>query len=100
MSREQTLPPNAHVLRELEGATYVYRAACSLCGWRGQGYTVEDTTMKHAADHKCHPFKSVAELVQEGVAFDGGHHKQWYLVQIARLLGIDIGEDYDKGIPA
>lgn len=29
------------------------------------------------------------DLVKEGLETDGGHHKQWYLEQIALALGVD-----------
>ena len=31
----------------------------------------------------------ILDLVLEGLATDGGHHKQWYLEQIAEVLGCD-----------
>jgi len=45
----------------------------------------------------------IIELIEEGCFIDGGHHKQWYLYQIAkilhneRLLTIDLS-DVDEGI--
>ena len=32
--------------------------------------------------------RQIKELVEEGLWMDGGHHKQWYLEQIADILGI------------
>lgn len=32
--------------------------------------------------------KDVRSLVQEAASIDGGHHKQWYLIEIGRRLGI------------
>lgn len=45
----------------------------------------------------------IVELVEEGCFIDGGHHKQWYLYQIAKilhndnLLNIDLN-DVDEGV--
>ncbi len=39
----------------------------------------------------------VLELVQEGIETDGGHHKQWFLVEIAKVLGIPYVTD-DEGL--
>lgn len=36
-------------------------------------------------------------LLQEAVQTDGGHHKQWYLEEIAKILGIILPE-HDEGI--
>jgi len=41
---------------------------------------------------------NAADLLQEAVQTDGGHHKQWYLEQIAARLGVDLPE-HDPGIP-
>lgn len=41
------------------------------------------------------------ELAIEGLQTDGGHHKQWYLEEIAKTLGVDLeAVFYDPGIPA
>lgn len=37
------------------------------------------------------------DLVNNALDIDGGHHKQWYLIQIAKLLNIETYE-YDQGI--
>jgi hypothetical protein len=44
---------------------------------------------------------TVRDLIIEGLSTDGGHHKQWYLEQIAKVLGIELTTelDYEKGIP-
>jgi len=39
----------------------------------------------------------VQKLVSKGIGTDGGHHKQWYLCEIAKLLGVDFDPD-DSGI--
>lgn len=40
------------------------------------------------------------ELIEGGLSTDGAHHKQWYLEQIAELMGIKIKkDDYEEGIP-
>jgi len=37
-------------------------------------------------------------ILNEALATDGEHHKQWYLHQIAKLYKIDIDEDVEQGI--
>jgi len=39
----------------------------------------------------------IAELLQEAVVTDGGHHKQWYLEQIAKGLKVPL-PDHKEGI--
>jgi len=42
---------------------------------------------------------TMEDLINEGLSIDGSHHKQWYLEQIAKKLGIKIDEsEYEKGI--
>jgi len=47
--------------------------------------------------------ETVKALIMEALGTDGEHHKQWYLEQIAAVLGIDLVEtrelEYEKGIP-
>jgi hypothetical protein len=43
-------------------------------------------------------WNEIADLVCEGVQTDGGHHKQWYLEQVAEKLGIEL-EEHEEGIP-
>lgn len=40
---------------------------------------------------------SIETLVQEAVTVGGGHHKQWYLEQIAEKLGVAL-PDHDEGV--
>lgn len=42
---------------------------------------------------------NVKTLVIDGMTTDGYHHKQWYLVQIAKAIGLAIGEEIDEGTP-
>jgi len=42
----------------------------------------------------------IRDLVESGLAFDGGHHKQYYLVQLANELGFEFDFEYEEGIPA
>ena len=44
--------------------------------------------------------ETVRDLIIGGLCTDGAHHKQWYLEQIANVLGIDLIEplDYEEGI--
>lgn len=39
----------------------------------------------------------IRELVEAGIFIDGEHHKQWHLVEIAKVVGVDI-EIEDSGI--
>lgn len=43
---------------------------------------------------------TVTDLIIAGLLIDGEHHKQWYLEQIAKLLGIDLTSplNYDEGV--
>jgi hypothetical protein len=41
--------------------------------------------------------ETIAYLLQSAVQEDGCHHKQWYLEQIAKLIGVDLPE-HEKGI--
>ncbi len=44
---------------------------------------------------------TIEQLITEGLQTDGGHHKQWYLEQIAVALGINLdGIQREPGIPA
>jgi hypothetical protein len=38
------------------------------------------------------------ELVKSGLWIDGGHHKQWYLEQIALQFELPISGDHEPGI--
>ena len=41
----------------------------------------------------------VQELIEDALLTSGEHHKQWYLEEIAKELGIDISElDHEEGI--
>ena len=43
---------------------------------------------------------TVKDLIINGLSIDGEHHKQWYLEQIAKVLGIDLVTEleYERGI--
>lgn len=48
-------------------------------------------------------FTQLVNLVIEGLCIDGGHHKQWYLEEVLRMLDKDVEKmremhDWDKGI--
>ena len=48
--------------------------------------------------------EQIKELAREGAQTDGGHHKQWYLEEILRLIDPLESEFYEKyvgkeGIP-
>ena len=49
---------------------------------------------------KCYDVGRMEMLTGEGLRTDGGHHKQWYLEEIAKKLGIDIEKltYFEKGI--
>lgn len=38
--------------------------------------------------------EEIKELVLDGLCIDGGHHKQWYLEQIAKKLEIDLEKEF------
>lgn len=40
----------------------------------------------------------IARLAVRGAGVGGDHHKQYYLVQIARKLGVDFWDEEDEGI--
>ena len=40
----------------------------------------------------------LSRLVNEALQIDGGHHKQWYLEQIAREFDLNIDGDHEPGI--
>ena len=45
--------------------------------------------------------REIKELCISGLLTDGAHHKQWYLEQIAKVLGIELVAEleYEKGTP-
>ena len=43
------------------------------------------------------PSMALWRLLRSDVITDGGHHKQWYLEQIAKILNIPLPE-HDRGI--
>lgn len=46
--------------------------------------------------------KELKEIILEGLCYDGAHHKQYYLHEAAKLLGIPEEEtkEFEEGIPA
>lgn len=43
---------------------------------------------------------TVEELIIEALQTEGEHHKQYFLVQIAKKLGISLSHvEHDKGMP-
>lgn len=41
----------------------------------------------------------VQSLIEDGLGTGGAHHKQWYLEQIAKELGIELNEEeYEPGV--
>jgi hypothetical protein len=43
--------------------------------------------------------EKIIELLEMGIYFDGSHHKQWCLVQIAKRLGVELEEgEYEEGV--
>ncbi len=41
----------------------------------------------------------IERMFDKALSTDGAHHKQWYLQQIAKMLGFDFDKcDYEKGI--
>lgn len=44
--------------------------------------------------------ENLGEFVLHGLATDGAHHKQWFLWEIARFMGLDPSlEEYEEGTP-
>jgi hypothetical protein len=35
----------------------------------------------------------IVELVLDGLYTDGGHHKQWFLEEIGRIVGVELTEE-------
>lgn len=57
--------------------------------------------MPSLIDHKHIEVKPLEELVLAGLSFDGSHHKQWFLEEIAKLLGYDeeyLDKNFERGI--
>ena len=43
--------------------------------------------------------QTIKDLIMDALSIDGEHHKQWYLEEIARRLGLDIPNfAYEEGI--
>jgi hypothetical protein len=49
------------------------------------------------AIHMDNLLAKIRDFAKEGAKTDGGHHKQWYLYEIAKTLGADLN-DVDKGV--
>jgi len=47
------------------------------------------------------PDQTVKDLIVAGLTTDGEAHKQWYLEQIAELLGVSLWDrlEYEPGVP-
>ena len=48
-------------------------------------------------------YKTLEEHILDGLAYDGGHHKQYYLYQASKILKLDTSElyiDEDEMSPA
>ncbi|MHB1764935.1 MAG: hypothetical protein ACYCS1_05295 [Gammaproteobacteria bacterium] len=60
----------------------------------------KDTALNKLSDILAEGDKSVKELIMQGLITDGEHHKQWYLEQIAKKLGIElVGKlNYEQGV--
>ena len=45
--------------------------------------------------------ETVKDFILEALTTDGSEHKQWYLEQIAKVLGIELVAElqYEKGMP-
>lgn len=43
--------------------------------------------------------ENVFDLVREAIHTDGSHHKQWYLIKIAKILNIDTKECNEGIVP-
>jgi hypothetical protein len=41
---------------------------------------------------------TLLDVLTAGLVYDGEHHKQWALEEVARSLGIEVEGDYEHGI--
>jgi len=59
---------------------------------------LDDCSMKRT--YRMSTIIRVKNLIDEGLCTDGGHHKQWYLEQIAEELGLEVAgpEIREEGI--
>jgi len=48
-------------------------------------------------DENLWEMNEIKELVKDALMIEGGHHKQWYLIQIAKKLDIDLSENEIEG---
>jgi hypothetical protein len=39
--------------------------------------------------------KRIIELLKDGLQTDGGHHKQWYLNEVLKLVDLEIAQDVE-----
>lgn len=53
---------------------------------------------KKQANAFCCELHKVRELVYKGITCEGDHHKQWYLVQIAKATGMVIDDEIEPGV--
>ena len=40
--------------------------------------------------------KRIIELLKDGLQTDGGHHKQWYLNEVLKLVDLEIAQDVER----
>jgi hypothetical protein len=62
-----------------------------------------DPTMPHLHDPSISSIplekrRDVYKFLRLGIYTDGDHHKQWCLVQVARILGVKMDEQHEEGI--
>lgn len=65
-----------------------------------QGHIIEQLKLASNQCNMCTAKQTgLKELIADALCCDGGHHKQWYLEEIAEYVNIDLSDIcYDQGI--
>ena|SRR3990167_7672900 len=63
-------------------------AIYSMNGWADKD--VKDFIRQSLLSYRREIEKEVEELAVDGLLTDGGHHKQWYLEKILKVIGVDL----------
>lgn len=74
---------------EREGYRYI--------GSAGSAVIMHQNLPQWPKDPSPNPLARIAEMLREAVQTDGGHHKQWYLEQVAGGLEVAL-PDHEEGI--
>src|SRR3990167_2918328 len=54
------------------------------------GEIIESFLRQELSSYRREIEKEVEELAVDGLLTDGGHHKQWYLEKILKVIGVDL----------